>query len=224
MRDYKVSVVVPVYGQWHLAEQLLNGLAKHESDNIDDVVIVDDHSPDPHILDIPYDLVVYYNRLPENVGFTKASNIGVKSVTGDIGEKRIIFLISSDVKVTGKFVEQAEDYLFGARRHFIGNRHIVFDSGWNTFDGVTFDYLEGWFLACTADGWRDLGYFDEAYSPYDYEDIDISTVAKKKGYRLTSLNNPHITHLGGGTIGFNPARQAITERNREYFKKKWLGG
>lgn len=223
MNDHKVSIVIPTYNKWHLTDQLLHGLSKHESENIDNILIVNNGSYEPwggNKTDLE---VIGVLDIPENVGFTKASNLGLQHVTGEVGEKHLVFLISNDVKISGKFIYQAEDILFGARRHFVGNRHIVFNSGWNTFGGVTFDYLEGWFLACTADGWRDLGYFDEAYSPYDYEDIDISTVAKNRGYRLTSLNNPHVTHLGGGTIGFNPAREAITKRNQEYFRKKWLG-
>jgi GT2 family glycosyltransferase len=104
----------------------------------------------------------------------------------------------------------------------IGNRRIDWDTGWNTFDGKIFEYLEGWFLAATNDVWKSLGYFDPSYAPYDMEDIDIATTAKVHNYNLISLNNPYLVHLGGGTIGFNPAREAITIRNKEYFRKKWM--
>lgn len=221
MRSYKVSIVIPTYKTWHLTQELLNGLSAHEKENIDEVIVVDDASPE--IQTLKTDLNFIYEKLQKNSGFPTACNTGLKLASENIAEKRLVFLISNDVKVTGKFIEQAADILFDARRALVGNRHIVFDSGWNTFDGKTFDYLEGWFFGATSDGWRDLGYFDEAYSPYDYEDIDLSTTAKKKGYKLVSLNNPHVTHMGGQTIGFNPAREAITKRNREYFQKKWMG-
>lgn len=227
MRDYKVSVVIPNYRTWELTLNLLYGLSMFEGENIDEVIIVDDHSPVPPPSADQWvrfkglkEITLHTNT--ENLGFTKTSNIGLRMATKEPAEPRLVFLISNDVKVSGRFIDQSENILRGARRYFLGNRHIIFDSGWNTFEGTTFDYLEGWFLAATAYGWKDLGYFDENYAPYDYEDIDISTTAKKKGYALASLNNPHVTHLGGGTIGFNPEREAITKRNREYFKNKWV--
>lgn len=220
MRPYKVSIVIPTYKTWKLTQGLLDNLSRHEKDNIDEIVVVDDCSGDEVTLvsDLPFEVL----RLEENQGFPKACNRGLEYVTQNIADKRLVFLISNDVIVTGKFIEQAAEHAFDARRALIGNRHIVFDSGWNTFDGKTFDYLEGWFFAANSDSWRDLGYFDEAYSPYDYEDIDLSTKAKTKGYKLVSLNNPHLIHMGGQTIGFNPTREAVTRRNQEYFRKKWL--
>ena len=220
MREYKVSVVIPTYNTWKLTQGLVDCLSRHESENIDEIVVVNDASTISG--GVESDLQVWIDHLTENSGFPIACNTGLKKVCKDIAEKRAVFLISNDVVVNGKFIEQAADILFGAKRTLIGNRHIFWDSGWNKFDGKVFDYLEGWFFAATSDAWRDLNYFDEAYSPYDYEDVDLATTAKAKGYKLVSLNNPNIKHMGAQTIGFNPAREAITRRNQEYFRKKWL--
>jgi len=227
---YTVSIVIPIYKNWKLCQNLLVNLMNHEKENIDEVIVVDDCSNDPEVdgglefwkesKTLPVDVLI-----PEhNGGFTISSNIGLRHCEKPIATKNITFLISSDVSISGKFIQQTADILFGARRCLVGGKLLFGDTGWNTFDGVTFDYLEGWFLAATSDGWRDLGYFDQNYAPFDYEDIDLSTTAKKKGYKLVPLNNPHLKHLGGGTIGYNPARQTITERNKEYFRKKWLDG
>lgn len=221
MRDYTVSIVIPTYNTWKLTQGLLDCLSRHESENIDEVLIVDDCSNlDAGIeSDMPFSII----RLAANSGFPIACNVGLQQVNKDrFAEKRAVFLISNDVVVNGKFIQQAADILFGAKRALVGNRHIGWDSGWNTFDGRVFDYLEGWFFAATSDAWKDLGYFDEAYSPYDYEDVDLATTAKSKGYKLVSLNNPNIVHMGAQTIGFNPTREAVTRRNQEYFRKKWL--
>lgn len=228
MRDYKTSIVIPLYKGWSLCHNLLNCLRKHEKENIDEVIVVDDNSQDADI-DGGLDFWIKANLFPvrviqndQNLGFTLTSNRGLKEATENFSEKRIVFLISSDVSIGGKFIQQTADLLLGARKTFVGHKLLFGDTGWNTFDGKTFQYLEGYFLAATSFGWHDLGFFDVNYAPYDYEDIDISTTAKKKGYQLVPLNIPTIVHKGGGTIGYNPERQKITERNREYFKNKWM--
>lgn len=228
MKDYTVSVVIPVYKNWHLCQSLLKSLHQHEKDNIDEVIIVDDSVGDAEVeggLDFWIDsrlLPVTVIRNEMNSGFTITSNNGLRYADKPLATKHVTFLISTDVLVNGKFVEQGADVLLGARKTLIGNRLLFGDAGWNSFGGRVFDYLEGWFLAATSDGWRDLGYFDENYAPFDYEDIDLSTTAKSKGYRLAPLNNPNLKHLGGQSIGYNPARETITKRNREYFRRKWL--
>lgn len=221
MRDYTVSIVIPTFNTWKLTQDLLSDLPRNEKENIDEVVVVDDAST-VTMPTLVTDLRLVYEKLKENVGFTLACNYGLVTATKPLASKHLIFLISNDVRISGKFIQQTADILFDTRRALVGNRHIVFDSGWNTFEGKTFDYLEGWFFAATNDAWVDLNYFDPNYAPYDYEDIDLSTTAKKKGYKLVSLNNPHVVHLGAGTIGFNPTREAVTRRNQEYFKSKWL--
>lgn len=226
-RDYTTSIAIPIYKNWNLCHTLLSNLHEREAENIDEVIVVDDCSNDAEVdggLEFWMDsklLPLTVLRPELNGGFTLSSNIGLRYCDKPLASRHATFLISSDVRISGKFIEKTADILFGARKSLVGNRHIAFDSGWNKFDGIVFDYLEGWFLACTSDGWRELNYFDPAYAPFDAEDIDLSTVAKSKGYKLISLNSPHVKHLGGGTIGYSPAREAITKRNIEYFKKKW---
>jgi GT2 family glycosyltransferase len=225
MRDYKTAVVIPCYKTWDLCQQLLDNLEKHEGDNIDEIIVVND---DPNVsagrsrelLSSNLNLRILKNDI--NLGFTLTCNLGLSAACHDLSVKKLVFLISTDVKVGGKFVEQTADIVYGGGQFLVGNRRIDWDTGWNTFNGLIFEYLEGWFLAATNKVWKDVGYFDPAYAPYDMEDIDIATTAKERGHKLISLNNPYLVHLGGGTIGFNPAREAITIRNKEYFRKKWL--
>ena len=227
-KGFTTSIVIPIYRNWKLCQSLLQDLLKHEKDNIDEAIIVDDFSNDAEV-DGGLEFWLESKLLPVriikneiNSGFTISSNNGLKQADKPPATKHVAFLISSDVRIYGRFIEQAADILFGAKKSLVGNRLISFDSGWNTFDGITFEYLEGFFLACTSDGWRELGYFDQNYAPFDFEDLDLSTTAKQKGFKLEFLNSPIIQHKGGGTIGYNPAREAITIRNKEYFRRKWV--
>lgn len=218
MNNYTVSVVVLGWNRWDLTRTLVRGLVEHEAENITELIIVDNGSDEAvrNVEGFPV------HRLPKNIGFTLGANHGLRLALKELASRHLVFLISNDVQIKGKFIAQAADVLLGARRAFVGNKLFFNNTGWNTFDGRTFPYLEGAFLACTSDGWKDIGIFDENYDPFDYEDMDISTTASVKGYKIVPLNNPNIVHQGGGTLGYTPERLAITERNREYFKRKWL--
>jgi GT2 family glycosyltransferase len=222
----RTTIVIPIYNNWALCDNLLERLFKFESDNISEVLVVNDASTDPEISDE----LAKWGRLhtireiknEQNLGFTLSANLGLKAARRQIAEQRSVFLISSDVTINGRFINLANDILFGARRSFVGHKLLFGNTGWNSFDGKIFEYLEGYFLACTSDGWEEIGYFDPNYAPHDFEDVDISTTAKKRGFRLVPLNSPVIVHQGGGTIGYSAERELITNRNREYFRKKWL--
>lgn len=222
---YKTTIVIPCHNHHELTRQILLDLETHEKDLIERVIIVDDKSDvgAGNVLDSwKITLPVEVTTLIENVGFTIASNIGLRLVACTKHEKdRIVFLISNDVRIHGKFIKQTEEILSASPKTLVGHKLLLHDTGWNTFNGKTFGYLEGYFLATTADRWNELGYFDSAYAPNDYEDIDLSTKAKGLGFALSPLNTPNIVHQGGGTLGYNPEREAITKRNREYFRKKW---
>jgi len=224
-KDYKTSIVILCYNRFDLTNTLLAGLVLHEKDGIDEILVVDNGSrPEASVGLATWDgfktFPITILRLDSNVGFVRGFNAGLSAVCGT--ERKIVFAISNDVKIHGKFIHQAEEILLKRQRYLVGNRHIAFDSGWNVFNNTTHDYLEGYFLACTSDGWIDLGFFDERFAPMDYEDIDISTTAKSKGYKLVSLNNPNIVHIGAGTYGYTEERRKQTEKNREVFKKKWI--
>ncbi len=225
MRDYTVSICTICYGKYNLTNQFLTDLLQ-EKDNVDEVIVYnngeDDETKDGlrkwQELGV-FNLSVYQEG---NLGFTIGFNRALQKAEKPLGTRHISFAISNDVRMTGRFIESAAQILFSKEKVLLGDQLINYDTGWNKFGDRLFPYLAGHFIAATSDGWRDLGYFDEAYAPWDYEDVDLSTTAKEKGYSIIPLNNPHIKHLGSQTIGYNPEREAITRRNREYFQRKWL--
>jgi O-antigen biosynthesis protein len=215
----KVSFVIPIYNHFSLINDLLANIHKHT--HPDEIIVVDDGSTDKETLDGVAWWELHANvkvvRPIENLGFLKASNYGVSKATGDI-----IVLISSDVKIEDDLAEIVRGLVTENPRVLIGGKLYNYDTGWNTFDGKIFPYLEGWLLACTKEAWNDLGGFDERFAPSDMEDVDLSTTAIKKIYALIPLNNPNIRHLGGATIGYGDERMAQTVINKEKFKNKWI--
>jgi GT2 family glycosyltransferase len=218
-----LSVVIPAFNHWHLTHQLLTDLFTYCSQDITEVVVVDDCSTER---DVPEGLTWWkYSSplplktltLPKNVGFLLAANEGMALASGDT-----LVLISNDVRVGGRFTSRVIDLLAENPNIILGGTLYNMDVGWNRFGDKVFPYLEGWLLAMTHEAWDDIGGFNEQFAPNDYEDIDFSASAREKGHNLVSLNDPNLRHLCAQSIGYSAERQALTERNREKFRDKWL--
>lgn len=217
-------VVIPVYNHYDLTNKLLYSLLKKEKENIGKIVIVDDCSPQQEVTDglnwwkEQWD-VIEVVRNEENLGFLRSSNLGLHLASVSVDDNLI--LLSNDVLIYGKFIEQIVEYLKN-QKSLVGGIVYQRDTGWNKFGEKIFPYLEGWLLATTSKGWAELGYFDERYTPCDFEDVDLSTQAMSMGYDLVALNSPALRHMGGQSIGFNSAREAQTRINQKKFEEKWI--
>lgn len=221
----KFSIVIPAYNHFDLTGERLMEI--YQTCTVDEVIVVDDCSPDEKTRDgyrfwqrldtFPLKVI----HLPENVGFLKASNVGLKAATGDV-----IALISNDVKIKkdlGKLVKEVFTTPFD--KVLLGGRLLDFDTGWNLFNNIVYSYVEGWALISTKTGWGELGYFDEQFAPHDFEDVDLSTTAVSKGFMLRTFQpwqGEVFEHMVAQSIGYTDERRAITETHRELFRKKWI--
>jgi GT2 family glycosyltransferase len=176
-----------------------------------EIFVLDDGSK------IPYKREgIRIGRVDENMGFLYAARLGIQLALGDIK-----ILMNNDVVVTGDFIPLVEKQIKRSPLSLVGNTLADWDTGWNTFNGKVFPYLEGYFLAASKQIWEDIS-FDTRFAPNDYEDVDLSTQAYKLGYPVVPLNCSFIRHLGAGTIGYNPEREKLTRINQEKFAKKWV--
>ena len=223
-----VSIVIPMYNNWHLTHAILFDILQYNS-SVDEIILINNGCTEQAVFDgirwwretskqLPQ--IRIYN-IKENVGFLKACNKGVPSATGDV-----VILVSNDVRMQYDVASLARNVFKKDSKLIMGGILYENSTGWNefTYKGKSriFKYLEGWLLIFTKSAWEDVGGFDERYVPNDYEDVDISTSWLAKGYTLASLSSDKVRHLGAQTIGFSNERQALTERNREKFRKKWL--
>lgn len=212
------SVVIPVYGQWHLLHQLLNDLY-HNCSLIEEILIINDKPDDQDTRNglawwkktnmLPLEII----DTPENLGFLRASNLGLKSAVEDN-----VILISTDVRVHKDIVEFMK---LSQPQYVVGGKLLDFNTGWNTIGDKIYPYLEGWLLGATKETWTTLGYFDEQYAPNDYEDLDFSTKAIFWDYHLSTFPEGYVSHLGSQSIPYGDAREAITKENRKKFISKW---
>jgi len=167
---------------------------------------------------------------PENRGYPTALNQGIAW-----GEERgceYYLCLNNDIIITERgWLECFIGPLREDPRQLVGARLIDFND-LVRFEGHTIPYLEGWALALHRQFLKDVGRFDEAFSPGWFEDVDISYRAVRAGYKLTQspcfawrdmfvqIKGP-VRHLYGQT-GFRKLDFApIAKRNRAYFARKW---
>ena len=224
----KVSIVIPGFNRWDLTHRRLFELYNQITHKPYEIVYSDDASTDPSVLgglkwwktSGPMRLRVVLGA--KNKGFSHTCNAGIEHAKGDV-----IVVLSNDVEVYGDFVTSIVDRLSMGEKTLIGNTLYDWDTGWNNLvingKKTLFPYLGGYMIAATRDTWDDLGGFDaETYKRYDYEDVDLSTMAIRKGYALHAIKSPHLKHLSGQTImTVDKNREKRTMKNRARFIEKW---
>lgn len=223
----KYSFIVPFLNGWNLTLSRLNEFRKHLPDTCE-IVLVDDASTDEEVRKgIAFwqksgvsRHVILYKRNEENKGFSGSMNVGARVATGDV-----FVFYSNDVVLSGDITLTLDKAFSDPEPSLIGNDFLWWDTGWNkfTFNGKDriVPYLAGYFIACTRENWKNLGW-DERYSPYDFEDVDLSMQATVLGYNLIDLKSSVLKHISGQTISkINPNREEITKRNRIKFIEKW---
>lgn len=223
----KISIVILNYNRWDLVHQLLMDIyQKCTLPLLEEVLVVNNGcTQDESFTGLNWWinrklLPIRELRLEENLHFIGGFNAGLKAAKGDI-----LVALSNDVRIYKDLTSIIVAGLSIENKMLIGGRMIDWNTGWNTFDGRIFPYLEGWLLATTKDDWKDLDYFDIRYSPNDMEDVDLSTTAFSKGYALAQITpdaGTVIQHLGAQTYTYSPEREAITIQNKEKFRQKWI--
>lgn len=216
----KVSFVITNYNGWSMVHQLLFDIFKTcHLPSIHEVIVVNNGCTEPESFSglewwvSTGILPVREVRLEKNIGFLRAANAGMREAKGDV-----VCLVSNDVRIHDDVVS----FITKSGRTLFGGRLLDYDTGWNSFDGRVFPYLEGWLLATDKSVWEELGYFDERFAPNDMEDVDLSTSALASGCILFPIPDGYATHIGAQTLKYTPEREEITKKNREKFREKWV--
>ena len=205
---YKVSVIVPNYNGLHLLKKHLPVLVKelaNKDNSISDIVVVDNGSTDgsvsflnKHFPDIQ---VV---KLKENRGFAIAINMGVRYSKGNL-----LLLLNNDVEVT-------KGFLLAALKHFENNKVFAVSLHEKGYGPATASFAKGFlehkslkesketrntFWVSGGSGifrrsiWKKLKGLDEKiFSPYYWEDLDLSYRATKRGYALLWEGRSSVYH------------------------------
>jgi GT2 family glycosyltransferase len=238
-----VSVVIPNWNGKKLLERNLPPLieAMDYYGGEYEIIVVDDGSVDgsaQFIRDTFPSIRVI--RLERNRGFPIAANRGVGTAIHDL-----VLLLNSDIRVERDFLLPLLSY-FDEERTFAVSTAIMEDKNTVVTRPYVLEFKYGFLrevfatekngqgLASGASGGRglfdrkkfmQLGGFDKIYSPFYYEDMDLSYNAWKQGFRMYYEPQSIVHHARQATIGKAFSKgyiRFIFDRNRLIFTWKNL--
>lgn len=234
----EVSVIIPNFNGLAYLEGVLTSLERQTVKNFE-VILVDNGSSDGSCAYVAAEFPwVHMIELPENFGFCKAVNEGIKA-----SKSPYVLLLNNDIEVTQNFIEEMTA---GIRRHKkafscaarmiqfydrkklddAGNYYCAL--GWAFARGKgkdihTYEKEEQIFASCAGAAiyrkkiFDEIGLFDEEHFAY-LEDMDVGYRAKVHGYENWYVPQAVVYHVGSGTSGsrYNQFKIRYSSRNNIY--------
>lgn len=251
MKDLNISVVIPNYNGVHLFPETLPALYKslEYTGRQYEIIVVDDCSTDQSVKFIKHhfpDIVLLSND--KNSGFSATINKGIFAA-----RNQLVLLLNSDVKLTETYFSEQFKYFekpdtFGVMGKIIGwNDNIVQDGakypemqGFKLKTSLNFLvenpksnefipslYLSGANALVRKDILHLLGGFDELFSPFYIEDVDLSVRAWRCGYKCYFEPQSICMHKTSESIQNKEKKKyirTIYNRNKFYFHTIHLSG
>jgi GT2 family glycosyltransferase len=237
-----LSVIIPNYNGKHLLEANLPSVinAVEQAKVPYEIIIVDDGSKDGSILFIQNNypnLILIIN--PENKGFSYTCNQGIK-----MAKYELTLILNSDVRLDVDYFESQWQYFqredtFGvmgkimsmdgskiedaARIYFYqGGRlkanHFYYSTN-TAEDNLYTAYLSGANALIDTKKLKELQGFNEIYSPFTYEDTDLSLRAWLSGWKCYYEHNSTCYHQVSGSIRTQIKSSFI---KKIYFRNRFL--
>lgn len=217
-----VSIVIPNYNGKHLLEKYLPSVfaAAENAKTEFEVIVIDDGSKDDSITFIKSaypNVKLLIND--KNRGFSYTCNHGIRGA-----KYELILLLNSDVKLTPDYFEHQWKYFEKADTFGVMARIMSFDekriedaarllyyggcrikankfyfSENPTDENVYTAYLSGANALVNAQKLKELGGFDEIYSPFSSEDFDLSLRAWQLGWKCYYEHQSYCFHHVSGS-------------------------
>lgn len=241
MKTPLISVIIPTYnGYWLLEKNLRQICSVIEDEKVNtEILVIDDGSSDG-TADKFVDLNTFAKliRRESQGGFTVACNHGASYALG-----KYIFFLNNDMTIEPEFFGRLlpyfdDDHVFAVtpRSYVSGGRmdeNAVlphWENGWltiKTYNDIMPDQIgrkhvfhaSGGCCLIDKSKFMALGGFDELYSPFYYEDVDLSWRAKKAGWLVIHDKRAVIHHQGSKTVS---SLYSQTHKNVVYWRNHIL--
>lgn len=240
-----VSIVIPVYNQWHLTRACLNSILQTCDGQINyEIILADDSSTDDtKIAGIEY-RGLQVVQTSKNVGFLRNCNQAVKKAQG-----RYILLLNNDTIVLPNWLSSLYSTLendptaaiVGSK--MLSSEGLIVEAGVSLFrDGTDchqgqgvdrytpmfnlmreVDCISGCSILIRKTFWEEVGGFYERYENGYFEDYDLAMEARSKGMRVIYQPQSEIVHFEHQTYSakVKNAHVLLSNHNKSLFLEKW---
>ena len=243
VKNPKVSIVIPVYNQFHYTYNCLKSILAHTDDIDYEIIIADDVSSDEtrHIEHFCKNITVVRNEV--NLGFLLNCNNAAKEARGEY-----IFFLNNDTNVQEDWLSTLLETIENDNTIGMVGSKLVYEDGrqqeaggiiWNDASGWNFgrldnpekpeynyvkevDYISGAAIMIRKSLWDEIGGFDERYVPAYYEDSDLAFEVRKHGYKVVLQPKSVVVHFEGisnGTDTGSGIKKYQVVNNKKFFDK-----
>ncbi|MDX8381715.1 MAG: glycosyltransferase [Ghiorsea sp.] len=242
--------MIPTWNAWDMLSNTLDGLqlALTAIDDVE-VIVVDDGGDDQTLamLEEHYTEWVRVVQRTTNGGFSAACNSGIDAATG-----RWILLLNNDMKPDKNaiesllvFGESCDEDVFAVRPSIIRGcilepdeyshmamrfrssrgmlRCLIVQNAESTSESEAFPVCSGGAGLFRRSMLEKMDGFDEAFSPFYWEDVDLSYRALARGWRVLYYPSARFRHAAIGSIQLSfksKTIERISQRNAYLFH--WL--
>ncbi len=235
MNQPKISVIIPNWNGKKYLKTCFDSLRNQSFKNFE-IILIDNGSQDSstEFLRENYPEVRII-ALPDNVGFSKAVNVGIKKARGEW-----IVLLNNDTETHPDWLqnlklatEKYPQYYFFASKILCFDQRDIIDSagdglyingvayrrGHHQKDSKEFDEEIEVFGPCGAAAlykkklFDEIGYFDEDFFAF-YEDVDLNFRAQLAGFRCMYITSAVVYHIGHGSSHNNDWVAFLCRRNQ----------
>lgn len=238
--DPDVSIIVPAYGHLHETYRCLAAVMLQTGRVSYEVIVADDRPGAPVVPCLDADnLVAIVN--PQNLGFLRSCNAAARHARG-----RMLLFLNNDTQVGPDWLRPMVALVQSDRRvGMVGSMllnpdgtvqeagGIIHSNGWGHPFGAGDDAASG---ACNyvrevdvvtgacflvrRDLFDELGGFDDRYAPAFYEEFDLATALRDRGYKVLYQPASRVVHYGSASYGVETRdRQSLL--NHAKFCAKW---
>jgi GT2 family glycosyltransferase len=189
-------------------------------------------------------------RESTNTGFTRGANTGLRQFLAQEGRVDVVVLLNQDAEIDPRWcaavgkvfeadvrvgavgarilrpdrvtIQHAGGYLERPRlvgRHF-GDGHADVPGAFDVLHDV--EFVTAAAMAIRTDALREVGCFDEVFSPGYYEDVDLCTRLRDSGWRVVYAPLAVAIHVESASFSSRMDRLSLSHRNRLIYALPWL--
>ncbi|MBU2529459.1 MAG: glycosyltransferase [Elusimicrobia bacterium] len=220
-----VSIIIPTYNGKNLLKENLPGVVLECSGYAGEteILIIDDASTDDTLEFVASEFPqVRIIKKEKNEGFSKTANKGILQA-----KHSLVFLLNNDIEITSGILEKLtncfeEKDVFAVQckiiskiedkdKDYLNKFYLKYGLFVYKYERVSLtaevlemDFVSGGASVFDRDKFISLGLFDENFSPFYFEDLDLCYRAKLFGWKMFYVSASQVYHLHlGSTVKSN---------------------